>query len=181
MDRAMNAVGDCIHNKLCFPFAENPKKYITYAWFASIILVVIVFICACALADKHRGGGTTAFGFAAVWTTIMCVAVALGGTVVMRKFQTAYAIGAFLGVIAVLANQCLILVAVFGTESGNDSGHKKQTDDVFSVFMFFIACVYIFFAALLAVFRNDLIKEEPTNGDVPVVIAQPAEEDAVSA
>jgi uncharacterized BrkB/YihY/UPF0761 family membrane protein len=106
----MEAVHNFIHNVVCFPFKENPKKYITYAWFLSIILVAAAMISACILADKHRDNGTSALGFAAVWTAIICMAISVGGTVVMRKFQTSFAIGVFLGVVSVAANQCLMLV-----------------------------------------------------------------------
>lgn len=74
----------------------------------------------------------------------------------MRKFQTAFAIGAFLGVVTVVANQCLILAVVFGVENRMDTTYNA--DVAFVVFMVFLSIVYAFFATLLAVFRNSLVK-----------------------
>lgn len=103
----------------------------------------------------------------AIWTAILCMAISVGGTVVMRKFQTAFSIGCLLGVVVVMANQCLILVAIFGAEAQREKSRKRQTDDVFVVFMFFLCVAYLFFASLLAVFRNELIKEFPTRPPAP--------------
>ena len=45
----------------------------------------------------------------------------------------------FLGVVVVMANQCLMLVAIFGSEgTSREDGEKRQTDDVFATFMFFL-------------------------------------------
>lgn len=76
----------------------------------------------------------------------------------MRKFQRAFAIGAFLGMVTVVANQCLILAVVFGVESRTATTYKRKADVAFVVFMVFLCAAYSFFAALLATFRNSLVK-----------------------
>lgn len=57
-----------IRNALCAPCDKNPQKAIAYAWFTSIVMVVVAFICACAAAGKSGGDGSVSLGFAAVWT-----------------------------------------------------------------------------------------------------------------
>ncbi|EGB07151.1 hypothetical protein AURANDRAFT_65094 [Aureococcus anophagefferens] len=164
------------------PARARARRFVAYAWFTSILLVLASFFAAAVVADRHRGKGTGGLGFAAVWTTILCLFISVGGTVVMRKFQTGFAIGIFLGVVTVMANQCLMMVAIFGQWSGNedeDKESKKAADDTFTTFSFFLFVVYAFFASLLAVFRasfgacfgNDLIKEDSvasTDVDVSV-------------
>lgn len=185
----MSSFGNFAYSKLCVPFEKNPKKYappsvgdlhhvlrfITYAWFLSIALTACAMISACLSADRHRTyvvsrsvhawisitgyNRSDALGFVVVWTAITCIAVSIGGTVVMRKFQTAFAIGAFLGMVIVVANQCLILAVVFGIE--NRMVTTYDADVAFVVFMVFLCAVYAFFATLLAVFRNSLVKVAP--------------------
>ena len=138
------------------PARARARRFVAYAWFTSILLVLASFFAAAVVADRHRGKGTGGLGFAAVWTTILCLFISVGGTVVMRKFQTGFAIGIFLGVVTVMANQCLMMVAIFGQWSGNedeDKESKKAADDTFTTFSFFLFVVYAFFASLLAVFR----------------------------
>ena len=89
---------------------------------------------------------------------MLCIFISIGGTIVMRKFQTGFAIGIFLGVVVVMANQCLMMVAIFGEMSKDkdeDKGSKKSADDAAAVFAFFLFVVYALFASLLAVFRPE--------------------------
>lgn len=57
-----------IRNALCAPCDKNPQKAIAYAWFTSIVFVVIAFICACATTGQNTGEGSASLGFAAIWT-----------------------------------------------------------------------------------------------------------------
>lgn len=57
-----------IRNALCAPCDKNPQKAIAYAWFTSIVMVMVAFICACATAAHNDGEGSASLGFAAVWT-----------------------------------------------------------------------------------------------------------------
>lgn len=77
------------------------------------ILVFAAFICACFAASRLRGGGSgnDAAGFAAVWTSLLLIAISILGTMIMRKFQSPLAIGFLLGVILVMNFQMLILFA----------------------------------------------------------------------
>ena len=61
-----------------------------------------------------------------------------------------------------MANQCLILTAIFYSESGyNDDGAAAA----FATFTFFLFCVYSTFGVLLGVFRRDLV--EVNDGTLP--------------
>ena len=65
-----------------------------------------------------------------------------------------------------MSQQCLIVAAIFGGESEmdnvDDEGNAEESsaDQAMCVFSFFLFVVYAFFSLLLAVFRNDLIRDE---------------------
>ena len=57
-----------------------------------------------------------------------------------------------------MANQCLILTAIFGEESEYNS---NSAAGAFATFSFFLFMIYSIFGGMLAVFRADLIQDEP--------------------
>jgi hypothetical protein len=91
--------------------------------------------------------------FASIWTGLIHLFLAVLGTFVLKRFPTSFAIGFFLGVLVVFANQNLILFAVFRSYSfGN---HKKNK--AFANFAFVICLVLSLFTLLLTFFRQDLV------------------------
>jgi hypothetical protein len=48
-------------------------------------------------------------GLIMIWTTLMMVALSCGGTTVLKSYRTPFVLGAFIGVIVVMANLMLIL------------------------------------------------------------------------
>jgi len=105
----------------------DSKKVATFAWILAVLLVLIAFIIACVSASRLRNvnsnaSGSSAAGFAAVWTCIMLLFISGSGTVIMRKFCTPLAIGLFLGIIFIMANQMLILFVVFADFANRETG-----------------------------------------------------------
>jgi len=72
----------------------------------------------------------------------------------------------FLGSILIMANQCLILTAIFGSEA---SINDDPASGVFATFTFFLCCVYSVFGIVLGVFRRDLV--EINDGVLPPAAA----------
>ena len=98
----MEHVLNTIHDRVCCQaIKDKPKQAITYSWFTSLLLVLVAFIVAC-VAGNQAGGGSRGVAFAGMWTIILTVALSVGGTLVMRKYQSTMAIGFFLGVVVVL-------------------------------------------------------------------------------
>ncbi len=82
----------------------------------------------------------------------------------MRKYQTSLAIGFFLGVIFIMTQQMLILFAIFVERSKQPSMQAdpatKSSSEAMATFSFFLFLLYSSFGTMLAVFRNDVIKQE---------------------
>lgn len=166
----------CFKKYICCLIA-NPKRNITYAWLVSLLLVLIAFIVACVAAgnisnsrsDKDAEAGQVA-SFAAMWTALLLVTISFVGTIIMRRFQTALAIGYFLGVIFVMSHQMLIIFAIFVERSQlpGETDAVRGSQQAVAVFAFFLFIVYSAFGSMLAVFRNDIIKEEVHQEDLDV-------------
>lgn len=141
---------------------KNPKREITYAWIVSLVLVLVAFIVACVSASKmDQTASDKSAGFAAVWTAILLLVISIIGTVIMRRYQTALSIGFLLGVIFVMVQQMLILFAFFAEQAQDPTNTPALTasQEAMAVFAFFIFIVYSGFGSMLAVFRDDIIKE----------------------
>jgi len=158
-----------LKKRLCCLFAANPKRGITYAWLASLVLVFVAFIVACVSGSKLSSGqqnNSQSFArvaaFAAIWTSILLIVISILGTVIMRRFQTPLAIGYFLGVIFIMTQQMLIIFAIFVDHARavkNQTLQAVQAQNAMASFSFFLFVVYAIFGTMLAVFRNDIIKE----------------------
>ena len=72
-------------------------------------------------------------------------------------------IGFFLGVVFVMSNQMLILFAIFADRAHQvgaaDGTSVQQAQQAMAVFSFFLFVVYGFFGGVLAIFRNDVVKD----------------------
>jgi cytochrome bd-type quinol oxidase subunit 2 len=138
------------------------------------MLVLISFIIACVVAAKLSNSNAAidqASSFSVVWTCILLIIISLIGTIIMRSYQTALSIGFLLGVIFIMTQQMLIIFAIFAELAGSSDNTPAQTSSqqAMAVFAFFLFIVYAAFGSMLAVFRNDVIKEE-------VLQIDPAEE-----
>ncbi|RLN20158.1 hypothetical protein BBJ28_00025210 [Nothophytophthora sp. Chile5] len=112
-------------------------------------------------------GDSKSLGFVGVWAMLLIIALSVGGTMVMRKYQTPLAVGFFIGVVIMMALQMFSLSVLFagaaylarmerekGTESTNV--HSNEGACVFSFFMF---ALYVVFSVVLMKHRNVIIKE----------------------
>lgn len=77
------------------------------------------------------------------------------------QYQTAISIGFLLGVIFVMANQMLIIFAIYveASRDPSNSGVQKSSQEAMAVFAWFLFMIYAAFGIMLATFRNDVIKE----------------------
>jgi hypothetical protein len=106
-----------------------------------------------AVLNLQSRGGSRALVMAAIWTGILHLILAILGTFVLKRFPTSFALGFFLGILVVCANQNIILFGVFhGYSYGN-----VRTNHIFSSLCFIVAVVLIFFTAILVHFRDALV------------------------
>lgn len=79
-----------------------------------------------------------------------------GRTSAFLQYLTPIALGYLLGCVIVMAQQCLILTAVFGgLEHSGDKGSNSASKAA-AVFLFFLFAVYALFGTLLTTYRKAL-------------------------
>jgi len=89
--------------------------FVAYKWITIVVLLFIYGICAIALAVQNDSGDEAdnkAIGFAGIFTMILSFLLSVGGTLVMRKYQTELAVGFFLGVVIMMSFNFLTLTAL---------------------------------------------------------------------
>jgi len=109
----------------------KPKMVVAYTWITIVVLLFIYSICAIALAVENDSGDEAdneAIGFAGIFTMLLSIALAIGGTMVMRKYQTELAVGFFLGVVLMMAFNFLTLTALLAYEYNecDDNNHRVE-------------------------------------------------------
>jgi len=147
----------------------------THAWIASLLLVLICFIVACIAAAKiSKGTGNstnnaadTSASFCAVWTALLLIFISILGTIIMRRYQFPLPIGFLLGILFIMTQQMLIIFAIFAERAKDQTLtlSQKQSTEVMTVFAFFLFLIYAVFGGMLAVFRDDIIKQEVSQLD----------------
>lgn len=101
---------------------ENPVRLVNVVWYISLLLVFIFCICAIAFGAQNANGDESdsgAIGFAGIWTMLLAICLAGGGTFVLRKNKTPPAVGFLLGVVVMMCVNMLVLTALLDQEATN--------------------------------------------------------------
>jgi len=98
-------------------------------------------------------GGSKALLVAAVWIGVAHLILGGLGTFILKRFPTSFAIGFFLGVLLILANQNLIMFGTFH----NYSYGNPATNHVFGLVGFTLSLVLTVFALLLYHFKHKIV------------------------
>lgn len=107
-------------------------------------------LAAIVAAVNNNGSGeadSKSLGFVGVWAMFLIIGLSVGGTMVMRKYQTPLAVGFFIGVVIMMSLQMFTLSVLFAgaaylarqeRDKGNDSTsvHSNDAGAIFSFFMF---------------------------------------------
>mmetsp|Transcript_18616 Transcript_18616/g.27664 ORF Transcript_18616/g.27664 Transcript_18616/m.27664 type:complete len:185 (-) Transcript_18616:208-762(-) len=143
-----------ILNRVFSSCSDDPKGSVHRAWGLSLIFVLVYFVLAVIeMLNVRSAEGSNAVMVAACWTGLSHLLLAVTGTFVLKRFPTSFAVGFFLGLLVVFANQNLILFAVFHSYAFG----TPKTNVAFSGLCFFLAFALAFFALLLGHFRNELV------------------------
>jgi hypothetical protein len=105
------------------------------------------------VANLQAGRGSKAFAMASVWTGVIHLCLGILGTFVLKRFPTSFSVGFLLGVLAILANQNLLL---FGTFRSYPYGNSA-TNRVFATIGFILFLIMSLFSLLVFHFKSHII------------------------
>eukprot|EP00640_Fibrocapsa_japonica_P006507 CAMPEP_0113933870 /NCGR_PEP_ID=MMETSP1339-20121228/1188_1 /TAXON_ID=94617 /ORGANISM="Fibrocapsa japonica" /LENGTH=183 /DNA_ID=CAMNT_0000935375 /DNA_START=96 /DNA_END=647 /DNA_ORIENTATION=+ /assembly_acc=CAM_ASM_000762 len=143
-------------------YRNNPRTLITHLWISSLLLTVIIFICACATAHFNAKShqGFEGAGFAAIWVTLILIGMGVYGTFVLRQWRTGLSVGIFLGCVFMLVQMLLVSFAVFVGLANEDDGADHSAEKGFAAFSFFLFLNYLFLFVALIKCRSILIIDD---------------------
>ncbi|KAG9413973.1 hypothetical protein AC1031_013178 [Aphanomyces cochlioides] len=172
----------------------NPKLVITYMWFIILFFAMMFCLGAIVFAANNNHDGpqyNKSLGFAGIWMMFLVVALSIGGTMVMRKFQTPIAVGFFIGVVVMMSfnmfSLCVLCAGAAYLAKLNNNGTYVETgwkgpvhsDEASAVFSFFMFALYFAFAMILIKHRAVIIKDGGST-ELPEKLPPVAPQGAVS-
>ena len=95
----------------------------------------------------------------------MVIGVAVGGTLVFRRYQTEAAIGFLVGITAMMAQMFFVLFCLFVSyghttepnETKDQSDNANAADEAYAAFAFLLFLDYAIVSASIMIFRSDLL------------------------
>ncbi|ETW00472.1 hypothetical protein, variant [Aphanomyces invadans] len=172
----------------------NPKFVITHLWFTILFFAMMFSLGAIVFAANNNGDGpqfSKSLGFAGIWMMFLVIALSIGGTMVLRKYQTPIAIGFFIGVVIMMSLNMFSLSVLCagaaylakrsnnGTLSENGWKGPVHSDEASAVFSFFMFVLYFAFAVVLVKHRSIIIKDGISN-ELPEKLPTVAPQGSVS-
>ena len=103
--------------------------------------------------NRAKESGSKALVLASIHSGIVHLILAVLGTFVLKRFPTSFAVGFFLGILLIVANQNLILFGVFHQYQQGMIG----TNLAFANLSLVLFLILGFFALLLLHFRQDVV------------------------
>lgn len=123
-------------------------------------------LAAIVAAVNNNGSGTAdskSLGFVGIWAMFLILGLSVGGTMVMRKYQTPLAVGFFIGVVIMMSFQMFSLSVLFAgaaylARQERDAGSSStsvHSNDAGSVFSFFMFVLYVSSSCILRVLLHE--------------------------
>ena len=114
--------------------------------------------------NNDKESSSKSLGFAAIWMMFMVVGLAVGGTMVMRKFQNRFAVGLLTGVVVMMALNMFSLMVLFAGSAARARNDPDvgpvHSDEAAAAFAFFMSFLYAVFFGILIKHRHVIIKED---------------------
>merc|ERR1740139_755680 len=108
--------------------------------------MAVLFVVSCFVVVSIQtsvSGGSNALSFAALWTGLVQIVMAVLGTFVLKRFPTSFSVGFFLGLVVVVAQQNLIMCATF---LDIDAVNSDGTSHLFSMLCLTLSFTHFVFA-----------------------------------
>lgn len=155
MGSALSSVTTFLSLTLC---DGSSRKLIAGWWYFILFVSVIQLIIA--MYTMSSRGGTEAF--VSLWSAIVLLLLCIGGTVIMRKFQSSVAVGFFMGsVVAASQMFFLIFLILFGYIEDRLANELSVDGERLNGFVCLMQSILLaFFATILAAHRSEILDQK---------------------
>eukprot|EP00804_Cyclotella_cryptica_P022271 CCRYP_018124-RA/>CCRYP_018124-RA protein AED:0.06 eAED:0.06 QI:555/1/1/1/0.5/0.33/3/466/182 len=144
-----------------FTFCDIKHRY-------TILFISIIQISVAMWAMSSRGGTEA---FISLWSSIVLLMLCIGGTIIMRKFQSSVFVGFFMGSVVAASQMFLMLFLIIFAYIEDRLNYDLPVDgERLTGFLFLIQSIMLgSFAAILAAHRSEILDqkvslEEEENG-----------------
>mmetsp|Transcript_28232 Transcript_28232/g.67961 ORF Transcript_28232/g.67961 Transcript_28232/m.67961 type:complete len:175 (+) Transcript_28232:102-626(+) len=149
----------------------SSRKLIAGWWYFILFISIIqIFI---ALYTMSSRGGTEAF--VSLWSSTVLLLLCVGGTVIMRKFQSSVAVGFFMGTVVAASQMFLLMFLVlFGYIEDRLENDLPVDGERLNGFVCLVQAALLgTFAAILAAHRSEILDQKISQEDVSVAYEAP--------
>lgn len=138
---------------------SNKINVIWYTWLVTQVFKFAFVICVLAAAAKAE---SHAYGFALVWYALLAIALAVGGTMLLKNpaYRSEKWMGCMLGVCFCTAMQMLTVAVLSANNVGNPFESRPSAETATAVFAVFLFILYGVITAMLAVFGGELVQKD---------------------
>mmetsp|Transcript_182 Transcript_182/g.319 ORF Transcript_182/g.319 Transcript_182/m.319 type:complete len:176 (-) Transcript_182:238-765(-) len=155
MGTALSSATTSLSVALC----DGSSRKLIAGWWYFILFISIVQIFI-ALYTMSSRGGTEAF--VSLWSSIVLLVLCVGGTVIMRKFQSSVAVGFFMGSVVAASQMFLLMFLIlFGYIEDRLENDLPVDGERLNSFVCLVQSILLgSFAAILAAHRSEILDQK---------------------
>ncbi|KAL7433812.1 hypothetical protein ACHAXH_005906 [Discostella pseudostelligera] len=160
MGAAISSVTTFLSVSLC----DGSSRKLIAGWWYFILFISIIQIFIAMYTMSSRGGTEA---FISLWSSIVLLLLCVGGTVIMRKFQSSVAVGFFMGsVVAASQMYMLVFLLLFGYIEDRLLNNLPVDGERLNGFVCLVQSILLAsFATILASHRSEILDQKISDDD----------------
>jgi len=142
---------------------DDPKGRIHRAW--ALVLIFLTFIFFTGIFESttiQTAHGPDSLSLAAIWSSVIHGILAILGTFIIRRFPTQFALGFFLGLLIIVAQQDIIIHSTFKQYKQT----MRKSGGFFSFLSMVVALLLVGFTGFLAIYRDAILLSNPLDVNI---------------
>ncbi|KAK1734563.1 hypothetical protein QTG54_014811 [Skeletonema marinoi] len=143
---------------------DGSSRKLIAGWWYFILGISILQLLISIFAMSSRGGTEA---FISLWSSLVLLSLCIGGTIIMRKFQTSVAVGFFMGAVVAASQMFFLLFFIMlGYIDDRLAEGESVHGERFTSFVCLVQALLLgAFAATLASHRSEILDQKVPIGD----------------
>jgi len=139
---------------------DDAKGRVHRGWAIVLIFLTLIFFTGIFESTTiQTSNGPDSLALAAIWSSVVHGILAILGTFIIRRFPTQFAIGFFLGLLVIIAQQDIIIHSTFKQYKQT----MRKSGGFFSFLSMIVALLLVGFTAFLAIYRDAILLTSPVD------------------